>query len=159
MSELSPVETVRISKRGKIQLITLKRRTGLKNWNVICRWALCASLAEPSPPIRQDSGDYSNVEMSWHTFASQHDDLYTALLAARCILDGLGTDRATMAEQFQLHVHRGLAYLVGNHGTRSLAGLASLVKSYASQDSSQDLSIADEMPLSQMGTPSRTEST
>lgn len=126
MSQSLPIETIRVTKRGKVQLSTLKRRTGLKNWNVLCRWAFCASLAEPSPPVRHNLGEYSNVEMSWHTFASQYEDLYIALLAARCVLDGLGTERATLTEQFQLHLHRGLSYLASNQATKSLSGLSSL---------------------------------
>lgn len=121
-----PVETVRLDQRGKTQLVTLKRRTGLKNWNVLCRWALCASLAEASRPAAQDAGEMSNVEMTWHTFAGRSGDLYTALVAARCQRDGLGTDRETLAEQFRLHLQRGLTFLVGNDDTRTLAGLASL---------------------------------
>ena len=124
-----PVDTVRIDQRGKTQLVTLKRRTGLKNWNVLCRWALCASLAEESCPAKQHAGEMSNVEMSWHTFAGKNGDLYAALIAARCQRDKLGTDRETLAEQFRLHLQRGLTFLVGNDDTRTLAGLASLAAS------------------------------
>jgi DNA sulfur modification protein DndE len=124
-----PVETVRIDQRGKTQLVTLKRRTGLKNWNVLCRWALCISLAEASRPALQDAGELSNVEMSWHTFAGKYEDLYTALVAARCQRDGLGVGREVLAEQFRLHLQRGLTFLVGSDDTRSLAGLASLAAS------------------------------
>jgi DNA sulfur modification protein DndE len=35
-----PVETVRISKQGRDQLIKIRRQTGIENWNIICRWAL-----------------------------------------------------------------------------------------------------------------------
>lgn len=120
------VETVRVDKRGKGQLITLKRRTGLKNWNVLCRWAVCLSLAEDSPPVAQDAGEPSNVEMTWQTFAGRNGDLFSALVAARCQADGLGVDRDTLAEQFRLHLQRGLTYLVGRDETRTLSGLASL---------------------------------
>ena len=121
----APVDTVRIDQRGKSQLVTLKRRTGLKNWNVLCRWALCASLAEDSRPAIQEAGEMSNVEMSWHTFAGKNSDLYSALMAARCQRDGLGTDRETLAEQFRLHLQRGLSFLAGSDDTRTLPGLAS----------------------------------
>ena len=42
------VEHVRISQDARDKLIKLKRVTGIKNWNVLCRWGLCASLAETS---------------------------------------------------------------------------------------------------------------
>lgn len=119
-----PVETVRVDERGKSQLVTLKRRTGLKNWNVLCRWAVCVSLAEESRPAAQEPGEMSNVEMTWHTFAGKNGDLFTAVLAARCERDRLGNDRETLAEQFRLHLQRGLTFLVAND-TRSVTALAS----------------------------------
>jgi len=122
----APVETVRVSELGKRQLTTLKRRTGIRNWNVICRWAVCVSLGEPSRPPIIDKGDWSNVEMSWSTFGGPHADIYSAVFMARCSADGLDTDPDTLAEQFRLHLHRGLTHLVGLEETRSLPGLLSL---------------------------------
>jgi len=121
----APIETVRIDERGKNQLTTLKRRTGLKHWNVLCRWAFCLSISEESPP-RQDAAEMSNVEMSWSTFAGRNSDLFAALLVARCDRDGLGTDREVLAEQRRLHVHRGLTYMVGSDETKDLSSLATL---------------------------------
>jgi len=121
-----PLETVRIDGRGKNQLITLKKRTGLKHWNELCRWAFCVSLAEISPPPAQDAGEISNVEMSWSTFAGRNSDLFATLLTARCVRDGMSTDRETLAEQLRLHLHRGLTYLVGSNETKDLLGFAGL---------------------------------
>jgi DNA sulfur modification protein DndE len=45
-----PVGNIRLSEQAKNQLITLKRRTGVSQWNVLCRWAVCRSLAEPGRP-------------------------------------------------------------------------------------------------------------
>lgn len=68
MSLAPPVATVRVDERAKNHLINLKRRTGLTSWNVLCRWALCSSLAEASTPTQWEVGELSNVEMTWHTF-------------------------------------------------------------------------------------------
>ena len=46
----NPVERVRLSKSAEDQLNKLKRSTKIKQWNILCRWALCRSLAEPSIP-------------------------------------------------------------------------------------------------------------
>jgi DNA sulfur modification protein DndE len=118
-----PVETVRVDERAKNHLLTLKRRTGIKNWNVLCRWALCVSLKEPSPPADQEIGQLSNIEMPWDTFSGRHGDLYAALLRARCEVDGIPQDQDAVADQFKLHLHRGILYLVGTDSTRSLDGL------------------------------------
>src|SRR5205809_5828830 len=86
------VETVRVSKAAREQLITLKRRTGIENWNVLCRWALCVSLAEPMCP--RDTGAVTDgaIEMTWRTFAGENDLVYAALIRQRCRHDGLAED-------------------------------------------------------------------
>ena len=123
MTRSSIVEVVRVDERAKTQLTTLKRRTGIKNWNVLCRWALCISLAEPSMPADQELGTLSNVEMSWATFGGPVADVYASIVRARCELDGVRQTPEAVAEQFRLHLHRGITYLVGNEDTKSLAGL------------------------------------
>lgn len=126
MSRQSIVDAVRVDERAKTQLMTLKRRTGIKNWNVLCRWALCASLAEPSIPADQEIGTLSNVEMSWSTFGGQAADVYTAIIQARCEADGIPQTPDSLAKQFRLHLHRGITYLVGTEDTKTLNGLIGL---------------------------------
>ncbi len=121
-----PVETVRVNENCKRHLSTLKRRTGIQNWNVICRWAFSVSIADPTPPQKIDKGDWSNVEMSWATFGGSEADLYATLLKARCYEDGLELNPLELAEQFRLHLHRGITKLVGHQDTRSLIGLLEL---------------------------------
>ncbi|MGL6135731.1 MAG: DndE family protein, partial [Planktothrix sp.] len=45
-----PVERIRLSQTAKEQLTKLKRITKIDNWNILCRWALCRSLAESTIP-------------------------------------------------------------------------------------------------------------
>lgn len=126
MSSAAIVEVVRVDERAKSQLTTLKRRTGISNWNVLCRWALCMSLAEDSPPAEQDIGTLSNVEMSWATFAGPSAEVYAAVVRARCEIDGLEMSTDAIAHQFRLHLHRGITYLVGLQDTKTLSGLVAL---------------------------------
>ncbi len=117
------LETVRLSQRGKEQLTRSKRDTGIKNWNVLSRWALCLSLAEPSPPAPAKIPADSSVEMTWKVFAGADADLYHALLIQRCVNDGYEPDADTVAEQFRLHLHRGIGYLFGDPSLKSLTGM------------------------------------
>lgn len=126
MSKSSIVEVVRVDERAKNQLTTLKRRTGIKNWNVLCRWALCVSLAEPSVPADQEVGTLSNVEMSWSTFGGPAADIYSAIIRARCDTDGIPQTSEALADQFRLHLHRGISYLAGTDDTKTLSGMISL---------------------------------
>ena len=108
------IETVRISEKAKIQLITLKRRTGIQNWNVLCRWALCASLAEKSEPPNEEIPSDSSIEMTWKTFSGGEEELYLALIQLRATKSGLPLERESMNRYFRLHLHRGISYLVSN---------------------------------------------
>jgi DNA sulfur modification protein DndE len=121
------LERIQLSQQAKDQLTRLKRRTGLKNWNVLCRWAFCVSIAEPDPPTPARIPADSSIEMTWRTFAgSDHEDVYLALLRQRCADDGLPTDPGTLAAQFRLHLHRGIGYLAGTPDLRSIDDLAAL---------------------------------
>ncbi|NOR03461.1 DNA sulfur modification protein DndE [Mycolicibacterium fortuitum] len=121
-----PVDHIRVSQTARDQLITLKRRTGIAHWNVLCRWALCRSLAEPAPPPVAKLTLDSTVEMDWRTFGGDHGEVLWALLRLRCYEDGLELDEETLALQFRLHLHRGISYLVGDPRVTDVAGLASV---------------------------------
>ena len=121
------IEHIKLSQKAKDQLIKLKRVTGIEHWNVLCRWALCLSLAEKSIPPKSKIPADSNVEMSWKVFGGRYADLYMALMKERCVRDGLGADPETVAQQFRLHLHRGISYLAGNKDLRSIDDLVALV--------------------------------
>jgi DNA sulfur modification protein DndE len=121
------IEHIRLSQQAKDQLIKLKRVTGIEHWNVLCRWALCLSLAEQSVPPQSKIPADSNVEMSWKVFGGRYADLYLALTRERCVRDGLGADPDTVAQQFRLHLHRGISYLAGNKDLRKIDDLVALV--------------------------------
>jgi DNA sulfur modification protein DndE len=116
------IEHIRLSKQAREQLIRLKRYTGIEHWNVLCRWAFCRSMAEPSvPPPAKIPAD-SNVELSWRVFGGKHHELYFALLKERCLRDGLPTEEAVLATQFRLHLHRGISYLASDRRVREGIG-------------------------------------
>lgn len=121
------IEHIGVSKQAREQLIRLKRHTGIEHWNVLCRWAFCRSLAEATPPAPARIPADSNVEMSWRVFGGRHSDLYMALLKARCLKDNLSLDEDTVAQQFRLHLHRGIAYLANDRDVRDISALIGLV--------------------------------
>lgn len=85
----SPVETVRVSARGREILIKMKRSTGLEHWNELCRVAICRSLANRTPPPRFPGGGESSVEMEWKTFAGAVGSELSALILLRATADGI----------------------------------------------------------------------
>ena len=117
------LKQIRLSVQDKEKLSRLKGKTGIQNWNVLCRWALCFSLKEPSIPVEVEQPADSNVEMSWMTFGGENYNIYEALIKARCIKDGLPTDDATLTKYFKLHLSRGISYLSGTNMIKSLEDL------------------------------------
>ena len=103
------LESVRVSEKGKKQLIQLKRKTGIENWNVLCRWGLCLSLAENSVPPEENIGEFSNIEMNWKTFCGGSEEVYSALIKERLHRDNV--DVKDYAKWFYVHLHRGISYL------------------------------------------------
>ena len=123
------ISRIRLSQKAKDQLSTLKRRTGLSQWNILCRWAFCLSLSEASKPQEIEIKMDSNVEMAWDTFTgSDYEDLYLGLLKARCVRDEIDIDQTTLNRQFALHLHRGIGYLVSQKNIKSIQDLLSLVE-------------------------------
>lgn len=107
------VKQVRVSQQAKDQLSRLKGKTGIKNWNILCRWAICYSLCEKTVPTDIDIVADSNLEMSWMTFGGEYFEVYEALIKAWCIRMNLPTDDETVAKYFKLNLERGIAHLCG----------------------------------------------
>lgn len=120
------IKQIVLPNQSKDKLSRLKRKTGIQNWNILCRWAFCFSLAEKSIPSDFEIIADSNVEMSWHTFAGENYEIYEALIRARCIEDGLPTDDETLVKYFKLHLNRGIAYLSGTNVVKSIDDLIDL---------------------------------
>lgn len=120
------IKQIRLSNSAKDKLSRLKGKTGIQNWNVLCRWAFCFSLKEGTMPTDIEIDSDSNVEMSWLTFAGEHYELYEALIKQWCIDNNLGLDNDTLAKYFKLHLERGIGYLSGTNFIKSIEDLLNL---------------------------------
>ena len=120
------IKQIRLSQRAKEHLSRLKGKTGVKNWNILCRWALCYSLSENTVPTDIQIAADSNLEMSWYTFGGEYHELYEALVKAWCIRMNLPTDDETVAKYFRLNLERGIAHLSGTGFIKSIDDLAKL---------------------------------
>lgn len=121
------IKQIKLSNQSKDRLSRLKGKTGIKNWNVLCRWALCYSLKENTIPTDILIIADSNVEMSWYTFGGEYSELYEVLIKAWCIKKNLPTDDETVSKYFKLHLERGISYLSGTNFIKSLDDLLNLV--------------------------------
>ena len=118
------VKQFKLSQPEKEKLIRIKAKTSIQNWNILCRWALCWSLAEPTPPGGIDPLSDSNVEMSWYTFAGEYAEIYDAMIRQRCINDGLGDDPDILAKYFRLQLCRGIKHNSARDVIKSASDLA-----------------------------------
>lgn len=120
------INQIRLSNQAKDRLSRLKGKTGIKNWNVLCRWALCYSLKEGTIPTDINVPSDSNVEMSWYTFGGEYNEIYEAILKSWCISKNLPYDDNTVAKYFKLHLERGISYLSGTNFVKNLNDLLDL---------------------------------
>jgi DNA sulfur modification protein DndE len=120
------IKQFRLSAQGREQLIRLKTRTGIGQWNILCRWAFCLSLRQPTPPTPLDIPSDSNVEMTWQVFGGEAHEIYLSLLKERCEKDGITTSDDVLLKQFRLHLHRGISHLATPQAVRSIGDLIRL---------------------------------
>lgn len=120
------VKQIRLSNSAKDRLSRLKGKTGIKNWNVLCRWAVCYSLHEGSIPTDIPINADSNVEMSWYTFAGEYSELYEALIMAWCLEKAIEPNEENLSKFFKLHLERGISYLTGTNFIKNLDDLLTL---------------------------------
>lgn len=120
------VKQIKLSNLSKDRLGRLKGKTGIKNWNVLCRWAFCYSISENTMPTDIPIVADSNVEMSWFTFGGEYSEIYEALMIAWCRKMSLPTDEDTLAKYFKLHLERGIAHLSGTNFIKNLDDLVGL---------------------------------
>jgi DNA sulfur modification protein DndE len=121
------VETVRIVETDRDLLVRLKRSTGIKNWNVLCRWSLCLSLADPHPTSVDPIGTLSNIEMTWRVFGGQYADVYWSLLVQRAHEDGHTADGEVLEREFNRHLHRGIGHLANLSAKPTLRDIALII--------------------------------
>jgi len=108
---MNKLDNIRISENSKAKLSRLKGRTGIQNWNILCRWAFAVSLADKTRISAHKQSGWSNVEMTWRTFGGIYEDVYWALLVKSADDAGVGTELSDLAHHLHLHLERGLATL------------------------------------------------
>lgn len=121
------LETVRLDAETKIRLTTLKKRTGITNWNVASRWAFCLSLSDETPVRERQEHEVGAVEMTWKTFAGDEDEVFRALLVQRCQKEHGKIDKETQGRTLRQHISRGAGWLVAADRVKSLTDLVELV--------------------------------
>lgn len=118
------IERVRLSTAAKQQLSTLKRRTGIEHYNVICRHALCVSLANPANVPDEQLNYGEGLEIEWRTFAGESESILLNILIVRVLKDESEVSSKSVRKVLQGHLHRGLSYLLADPNSLHSKSLA-----------------------------------
>ncbi|WP_295856883.1 DNA sulfur modification protein DndE [uncultured Xylophilus sp.] len=121
------MDRLRLSATARNQLVALKRRTGFEHNNVLCRHALCLSLANASTPPDEDFNFAGGIEIEWRVLTGGQDALYYNLLMVRLLEEGIAPIEDAVRKAALMHVHRGLSYLMSRQEKDLLGELASAV--------------------------------
>ena len=108
---MDKLDNIRISENAKAKLIRLKTRTGIQNWNIICRWAFAVSISDKNKITAHKQSGWSTVEMTWRTFGGIYEEVYWALLIKSASEAGVTMELSDLAHHLHLHLERGLATL------------------------------------------------
>jgi DNA sulfur modification protein DndE len=121
LTMIPPIETIKISKRGRNQLSQIRRQAGIENLNVICRWAFCVSLREKTRPTVIAQKFDGGIEISWKVFAGNQSEIFNALIIIRARKDGFPLNPEGIAYCLISHIHRGLFLLASGKESKSLS--------------------------------------
>lgn len=133
----SLVDVIRLGPATKIRLTTLKRRTGIENWNVLCRWAFCLSMTDPTPAGHRHVDPGSAIEMSWKTFAGEHEALYELLVRNRAEVQGELIGDMQLGDLLRAHISRGISRLTAMKSDDFLSDMLLLYRSGVGTDEAQ----------------------
>lgn len=126
--QASFIDTVRLDAETRTRLLTLKKRTGIGQWNILCRWAFCLSLSDATPVRHHNETDIGAVEMAWQTFAGHEEVIYRHLLITRCQTEHGKVDRELLSSTLRHHIFRGASRLAAAGGVKSVTELLHLAQ-------------------------------
>ena len=104
-------------------------RTGLTP-NIVCRLALCLSIADPTLPNTKLE-DEKGQEFSRYTLLGEWDSFFISILRERLIHDKLDPEKDLMP-QFKAHINRGVLALTAR--VRDLSDICELLPNQESEE-------------------------
>ena len=107
------VKRLRFSEKTRYQIINIKTKTQIPTYAAICRWGICYSLAQNTVPSPVPQVFDSNLEITWETFIGDTGAAIPVAVIQFCYQHNLPLDSESVKRQFELHLARGIAYLIG----------------------------------------------
>ena len=119
------IDILRTSSNVKSSLTRIKTITGISNWNIICRWALCLSLKQTSLP-REVEEKLDGVEIDYDTLVGKNKSIYTQLLINNLVTHKVALDKKNLTKYLYAHVNRGVNIIYTNK-LKDISGLFKLI--------------------------------
>tara|TARA_Y100000996_G_C22174954_1_gene500276 strand:- start:85 stop:456 length:372 start_codon:yes stop_codon:yes gene_type:complete len=119
------IDILRTSSNVKSSLTRIKTITGISNWNIICRWALCLSLKQTSLP-REVEEKLDGVEIDYDTLVGKNKSIYTQLLINNLVAHNVVVDKKNLTKYLYAHVNRGVNIIYTNK-LKDISGLFKLI--------------------------------
>jgi len=119
------IDILRTSSNVKSSLTRIKTITGISNWNIICRWALCLSLKQTSLP-REVEEKLDGVEIDYDTLVGKNKSIYTQLLINNLVTHNVAVDKKNLTKYLYAHVNRGVNIIYTNK-LKDISGLFKLI--------------------------------
>lgn len=119
------IDILRTSSNVKSSLTRIKTITGISNWNIICRWALCLSLKQTSLP-REVEEKLDGVEIDYDTLVGKNKSIYTQLLINNLVTHNVTVDKKNLTKYLYAHVNRGVNIIYTNK-LKDISGLFKLI--------------------------------
>ena len=144
------VKRLRFSEKTRYQIINIKTKTQIPTYAAICRWGICYSLAQNTVPSPVPQVFDSNLEITWSTFVGDTGATIPTAVIQFCRQHNLPLDSESIERQFELHLARGIAYLVGLKlsGIEELVGLALVDRSIKPKiETKSSLSLANKATI------------
>jgi len=121
------IDILRTSSNVKSSLTRIKTITGISNWNIICRWALCLSLKQTSLP-REVEEKLDGVEIDYDTLVGKNKSIYTQLLINNLVAHNVVVDKKNLTKYLYAHVNRGVNIIYTNK-LKDISGLMAFAQS------------------------------
>jgi DNA sulfur modification protein DndE len=118
------IDLLRTSANVRNSLTRIKTITGIPNWNIICRWALCLSLKQTSLPREVDE-KLDGIEIDFDILVGKNKSIYTQLLINNLILHKVEIDKKNLTKYLYAHVNRGVNIIYTNK-LKDISGLMNL---------------------------------
>lgn len=115
-----PVDTIRLGKQSRDQLVKIKRNTGIENWNIVCRWAFSVSIREETCPPLEKTSKEDGVEITWKVFAGDQSEIFSTLLNVDLIRRKARNTDLDANELLHAHLRRGLGFLASGSDIRTI---------------------------------------